>query len=72
MPRHNCLRLFLHLVWRACSLARASAGRSMAARMAMMAITTSNSIKVKALLGDGGFGRLFRMAFAGSMLKFKR
>ena len=34
-------------VW-ALALARASAGRSMPAKMAMMAMTTSNSINVKA------------------------
>jgi hypothetical protein len=42
------------------SLAPASAGNSNAARMAMMAITTSNSIKVKALYnGRVGKGPAF-------------
>jgi hypothetical protein len=35
------------------SLALASAGKSIAAKMAMMAITTSNSIRVKAALAEG-------------------
>jgi len=34
----------------AASLARAKAGKSMLARMAMIAITTSNSINVKPML----------------------
>ena len=38
--------LLMHLMDLALSFARASAGNSMLARMAMMAITTSNSIKV--------------------------
>jgi len=41
-------RLLRHLDRRACSLARPRAGRSMLARIAMMAITTSSSIRVKA------------------------
>ena len=38
----------MQLDWQALALALASAGRSIAARMAMMAITTSNSMRVKA------------------------
>src|ERR1017187_5610050 len=45
-----CFSLFKHTVRLALSLAFDRAGNSMAARMAMMAITTSNSIKVKAEL----------------------
>src|SRR6516165_4232578 len=41
--------LLMHRVWLALALARERAGSSIEARMAMMAITTSNSIKVKAL-----------------------
>ena len=41
--------LLTHLIPRALILARPSAGKSSAARMAIMAITTSNSIKVKPL-----------------------
>jgi hypothetical protein len=37
-------------------LARLNAGSSIAAKIAMMAITTSNSIKVKALEGEVGCG----------------
>src|ERR1041384_6260576 len=43
-----CLVLFMHDIPVALVLALASAGRSMPARIAMMAITTSSSIKVKA------------------------
>ena len=42
----HCLRLFWQLARRAASRARASDGRRMAAKMEMMPITTSNSIKV--------------------------
>jgi len=43
----HCFSLFLQVVRCACSLARANAGSSMAARMAMMAITTNSSMSVK-------------------------
>src|SRR5437868_7688106 len=43
-----CFSLLRHWVRLALSLARASAGRSKAARIAMIAITTSSSINVKA------------------------
>ena len=42
-----CFSLFMQKICCALALACARAGRSMAARMAMMAITTSNSISVK-------------------------
>ena len=43
-----CWRSLLrHCARMACCLALARAGRSMAARMAMMAMTTSNSMRVK-------------------------
>jgi len=42
-----CLLLFQSMELWALSLARDKAGRSRPARMAMMAITTSNSISVK-------------------------
>ena len=45
-----CRRLEMHAVRLARFLALPSAGRSMAARMAMMAMTTSSSIRVKPLL----------------------
>ena len=45
----TCLRLLLQLMRRAWGLALAKAGSSKAARMAMTAITTNNSIRVKAL-----------------------
>src|SRR5438045_510020 len=44
----HCLTLLRQAVVCALALALASAGKSIAARMAMMAITTSSSIKVKA------------------------
>src|SRR2546423_13614182 len=43
-----CFRLLVQLMRCARALARASAGSNMAARMAMIAITTNNSIRVKA------------------------
>lgn len=43
----SCLWLFKQLIRCARALALDNAGSSMAAKMAMMAITTSNSIKVK-------------------------
>src|SRR5262245_58590268 len=53
MPIPICFRLFTHEMRLAFSLAIESAGNSIAARMAMIAITTSNSIKVKALFDRG-------------------
>src|SRR5438477_3705558 len=44
-------RLLVQVAWRACSRACAKTGKRMAARIAMMAITTSNSISVKPLDG---------------------
>src|SRR6266487_2523092 len=44
----TCLRFEMQFVAWAFCLARASAGNSIAAKMAMMAITTSNSIRVNA------------------------
>ena len=44
--------MFKHLVRLAVSLARARAGRSIPARIAMMAMTTSSSISVKAARAD--------------------
>lgn len=69
----NCLRLFWQLLRRAASRALERAGRSIAARIPMMAMTTSNSMRVKPLVGlwrDLGMlalsvgisGRLFRDA----------
>ena len=46
----NCFRLLAQLARRAASRARAKAGRRMAARIPMMAMTTNNSISVKPLL----------------------
>src|SRR5664279_1792244 len=45
----HCLRLFRQQAPLALSLARLRAGKSIAAKMAMMAITTSNSMSVKAM-----------------------
>ena len=47
MPNANSLELFLQYVREACCLALARAGSKSAAKMAMMAMTTSSSIKVK-------------------------
>jgi hypothetical protein len=43
-----CLTLLKHLTCCAFAFARANAGRSIAAKIAMMAITTNSSIKVNA------------------------
>src|ERR1039458_1130320 len=47
----HCLRLLAHWICNARALALASAGNNIAARMAMMAMTTSSSINVKPLAG---------------------
>ncbi len=48
--RAVCLKLFVHEIFRALSFALANAGRSKPAKMAMMAITTNNSMSVNALI----------------------
>src|SRR5947209_19733737 len=53
----TCRKLFKQAACLALALAFASAGRSIAARMAMIAITTNSSIKVKALLGLAALGK---------------
>src|SRR5882724_876663 len=55
--RHNCFWLLMQMADCALRLAAASAGKSIAARMAMMAITTSSSMRVKA----GGVGFFFHL-----------
>ena len=50
MPIPICRRLFEHAIRFALSLARAKAGSNIAAKIAMMAITTKSSIKVNARL----------------------
>src|SRR5436309_15997216 len=47
----------MHLMAWALTFARASAGRSNPARMAMMAMMTRSSMSVNATLGLGGMGR---------------
>src|ERR1035438_7168184 len=47
-PMPSWRRLLVHLMRWALALALASAGKSIAAKMAMMAMTTNNSIRVKA------------------------
>ena len=68
VPRSSCFWLLRQAALVAFSLARARAGRSSEARIAMIAITTSSSIKVKAVrtearnwlifMGPGGVGWL--------------
>ena len=58
-PRPNCFVLFKQAVARALSFALLNAGSNIAARMAMMAITTNNSIKVNADFEVVGFGAVF-------------
>src|SRR5262245_43956010 len=48
LPKAICLQLFRHEMRFPFSFARAKAGKSIPARIAMMAITTSNSINVNA------------------------
>src|SRR5664279_3496559 len=50
MPRLICRKLFMQFVRRAAAFTRDKAGNNNAARMAMMAMTTSSSIKVNAEL----------------------
>jgi hypothetical protein len=47
-PIPNCLILLRHVDWRAFSLAAEKTGNNKAARMAIMVMTTSNSMSVKA------------------------
>src|SRR5204862_344616 len=49
----SCLLLFMHRMPWALALALAKAGNNRPARMAMMAITTNSSIKVKPLDWEG-------------------
>src|SRR6266404_4575893 len=58
-----CFWLRTHVVRSALSLALASTGKIIAARMAMMAMTTNSSINVKAVRGE----LLFPPAFAASL-----
>ena len=68
----SCLQLLRQEICCALALALASAGNSMAAKMAMMAMTTSNSIKVNAralfptaAILMGRWDELFRQMFMG-------
>jgi len=47
--RANCLQFDRQAVWRAFSRALANTGNSIAARIAMIAMTTSNSMSVNPL-----------------------
>jgi hypothetical protein len=57
----SCLRLFRQPIPSALVLALPNAGNNIAARMAMMAITTSSSIKVKAREGYPARPRFLRL-----------
>src|SRR6266576_2043317 len=59
--RPSCRRLLRQIVPVALSLARVNAGSSMAARIAMMAMTTRSSIRVKPLLRSRDFIMQFVM-----------
>jgi hypothetical protein len=61
MNNATCFRLLRQTVWSPLAFARASVGNNMLARMAMIAITTSNSIKVKPRPGTA-LARLVLMA----------
>ena len=59
MPANvNCLMSLMQAICCARNLALANAGNSIAAKMAIMAITTSNSISVKAPACDPPIGRI--------------
>src|ERR1051326_4271627 len=60
VARPTCLRLLMQAALRAFSLAFDRAGRSSPARMAMMAITTSNSMRVNARAEKGAGRKRFR------------
>ncbi len=60
----NSLRLFKSTARHAFALAAESAGINIAARIAMMAITTSNSIKVNARLMEPCLGKDGKAVFA--------
>src|ERR1051325_7762569 len=53
IARPVCLKLLVQEILRAFSRASANTGNSIAARMAIIAITTSRSISVKPLLDEG-------------------
>src|ERR1017187_9951018 len=66
-----CLRFARHLMPSALSLALVSAGSNKAARMAMIAITTNNSIKVKAKPRRGRPRDLSPASFARGIIGLK-
>src|ERR1035441_2395160 len=55
LPVPSCFRLFMQAIRLAFSFALARAGSSSAAKIAMMAITTNSSIRVKARQPGAGF-----------------
>src|SRR5207248_6878345 len=57
--------LLMQVVWRALALARERTGKSSAARIAIIAITTINSIKVKASLPGMRDGRALQARNTG-------
>src|SRR5439155_26729627 len=66
MLRYCCFSLFRQMMRCAFSFVVARAGKSIAARMAMMAMTTKSSIRVKALLRAEAFdaiASLFKSGF---------
>jgi hypothetical protein len=69
MLKVNCLQLFMQYVSDACALALARAGSNIAARIAMMAITTNNSISVNARVREL---HLFRAFISGRNLSKTR
>src|SRR5438552_10703050 len=64
--------LLIQEIWRALSLALARAGRSKPARMAMMAITTSNSIRVNAVVPAGSTRAPSERVCLGSFIGYFR
>src|SRR2546422_11306393 len=72
VARRNWRWLFLQFVRLAHSLALTSAGRRREARIAMIAMTTSSSIRVKARNTDLGISDFMNQAFASraSLVQF--
>src|ERR1035441_185279 len=67
--RPICLMLLTHFIRFAASLALSNAGNSRPARMAMMAITTRSSMRVKAF---DGFAMIFFIGCIGLCVRLHR
>src|SRR4051794_7347830 len=66
-PSESCLVLERQVAWRALSRAWAKTGKRIAARMAMMAITTKSSMRVKPFLRAVSMVRSFWLSDHGRL-----